>query len=86
MSEKADPDDNNTDIKHHTTEQHSADGLKSGKKSINEKISSNCTNTAEPDQRRPYSSSSEGSETDVAGEVDHLHLRWEFIFELILKL
>ena len=27
------------------------------------------------DQRRPYSSSSEGSETDVAGEVDHLHLR-----------
>ena len=27
------------------------------------------------DQKRPYSSSSEGSETDVAGEVDHLHLR-----------
>ena len=69
MSEKTDPDDNNTD-----TTEHSA-GLKSEK------------NTAEPDhQRRPYSSSSEGSETDVAGEVDHLHLRWEFIFELILKL
>ena len=24
---------------------------------------------------RPHSSSSEASETDVAGEVDHLHLR-----------
>ena len=76
MSEKTDPDDNNTD-----TTEHSA-GLKSDTKhNKTEK------NTAEPDhQRRPYSSSSEGSETDVAGEVDHLHLRWEFIFELILKL
>ena len=70
MSEKPPdpPDDSNTDTKHNTTEQHSADGLKSEKKSIN--------TADEPDnQRRPYSSSSEGSETDVAGEVDHLHLR-----------
>ena len=84
MSEKTDPDDNNTD-----TTEHSA-GLKSDTKHNKTEHCAGLkseTITAEPDhQRRPYSSSSEGSETDVAGEVDHLHLRWEFIFELILKL
>ena len=80
MSEKVDPHDNNTDTKHNTNEH--SDLLKSDTKNNTIKHSAGLKSekklsiTSEPDnQRRPYSSSSEGSETDVAGEVDHLHLR-----------
>ena len=33
------------------------------------------SSTSPTKKLRPHSSSSEASETDVAGEVDHLHLR-----------
>ena len=33
------------------------------------------TSSSQAKKLRPHSSSSEASETDVAGEVDHLHLR-----------